>query len=193
LRRNDKVDASARRLVWLGLIILLVVGLDQVTKVWALNNIPGQPPISLLGDTIRFSLVFNEGGAMGTSLGPSVFYLILTFIVLPLIVFYLWKNRQELSVAIPLALVCGGAIGNLTDRIRLGRVVDFIDVDFPDISLLGFELTRWWTFNVADAAISCAIAFLFIRLFFQASDHQAGQGEVSSEAKPVDSAESPAN
>lgn len=115
-----------------------------------------------------FSLVFNEGGAMGTALGPSVFYLVLTLLVMPFIFYYLWRSRYELAVAVPLALVCGGAIGNLTDRIRLGRVVDFIDVDVPDISLFGFQLTRFWTFNVADAAISCAIAYLFIRLFIQA-------------------------
>jgi len=62
--------------------------------------------------------------------------------------------------------VAGGAIGNIIDRIRLEYVIDFIDVDIPDISLFGFHLERWWTFNIADAAISCSIVFLIIHLLF---------------------------
>ena len=112
-----------------------------------------------------FSLVYNEGGAMGTRLGPSGYYLGMALLIMPLVLFYIYRNREVPMISIPLALIAGGAIGNLIDRIRLGRVIDFIDVDFFDISIGSFHLFRWWTFNIADAAISCAIVFLVIHMF----------------------------
>ena len=107
-----------------------------------------------------FSLVFNEGGAMGTRLGPSTYYLAMALVVLPLLLFYVYRNRSRTIVTIPLSAIAGGAIGNLIDRIRLGRVVDFLDFDIPDIDVAGFHLERFWTLNIADSAITCGIAFL---------------------------------
>lgn len=109
-----------------------------------------------------FSLVYNRGGAMGTSLGSPMYYLVVAVIILPFIGYYLYAHRAERGISYSLAFIAGGAIGNLIDRIRLGQVVDFIDVDFFDIDLFGYQLDRWWTFNVADAAIFCAIIFLII-------------------------------
>jgi len=150
------------------LVILAgVVLLDQATKLWAVAALSNQPPVKVLGDFLMFSLVYNEGGAMGTRLGPSTYYLIMALIVLPFVFYYIYRNRHTPVVALPLAFIAGGAIGNLIDRIRFGQVVDFIDVDFFNISIGSFQLDRWWTFNVADSAISCAIVFLIIHMFFQ--------------------------
>jgi len=113
-----------------------------------------------------FSLVFNEGGAMGTRLGPSAYYLTMALIVLPFLLVYIYRNRANRVISFPLAFIAGGAIGNLIDRIRLGHVVDFIDVDIPDINLFGFHMERFWIFNIADSAISCAIVFLLIQILF---------------------------
>ena len=104
---------------------------------------------------------------MGTRIGPSAYYLVMAFIVLPFVLYYIYRNRYSQVITLPLAFIAGGAIGNLIDRIRFGQVVDFIDVDFFDISIGSFQLDRWWTFNVADSAISCAIVFLIIHMFFQ--------------------------
>ncbi len=138
---------------------------DQASKVWAVANIAEHTSQSVLGEFLMFSLVYNEGGAMGTRLGPSGYYLGMALLILPLVFFYIYRNREVPAISIPLGLIAGGAIGNLIDRIRLGRVVDFIDVDFFDISLGDFHLFRWWTFNIADAAISCAIVYLLIYMF----------------------------
>ena len=110
-----------------------------------------------------FSIVYNEGGAMGTRIGPSTYYLIMALVVLPFVLYYVYHNRHTTAVSPPLSFIAGGAIGNLIDRIRLGHVVDFIDVDFFNISIGSFQLDRWWTFNIADSAISCAIVFLIAR------------------------------
>lgn len=144
-----------------------VVLVDQATKLWAVASLTGQPPVKVFGDFLMFTLVYNEGGAMGTRIGPSTYYLIMALVVLPFVFYYIFHNRHTTAMSLPLAFIAGGAIGNLIDRIRLGQVVDFIDVDFFNISIGSFQLDRWWTFNVADSAISCSIVFLIIHMFFQ--------------------------
>lgn len=110
------------------------------------------------------TLIYNKGGALGTALGPSNYYLIISLILLPFIIYYAYRYRNRPSISWPLALIAAGAVGNIIDRIHYGQVVDFIDVDFFDIGFLG--ITRWWTFNIADAAISVAIVYLLIVTIF---------------------------
>lgn len=148
-----------RRIV---VIIALVVIADQLTKSWALSalsDIPGRS-VSVFGDFLRWSLVYNEGGAMGTNLGGSTLYTVIGIAILLALVYYLWQYRYSAKVAVPLALIAGGAVGNLIDRFVHGKVVDWIDVNFFDISLFSFHLERWWTFNIADSAISVALVYM---------------------------------
>ena len=149
-----------KKLIWPLVIVVAVVVADQLTKHWALAHLPAHPSVAVLGDFIRLSLVFNEGGATGTAFGPSTGYLIMALIILPILGYYLYRYRESAAVALPLSLIFGGAVGNVIDRIQFGHVIDFVDVDIPDINLLGFHLERWWTFNVADSAISCALVWL---------------------------------
>lgn len=135
----------------------------------------------MLGDFLMFTLVYNEGGAMGTRIGPSVSYMVMAFVVLPFLLYYIYHNRKELMYTLPLSCIAAGAVGNLIDRVRLGRVIDFVDVDFFDIHLLGFHMERFWVFNVADAAISCSIVFLLIMLLFF---HQQKEAEIAPETSP---------
>lgn len=162
-------------LIWAAVIILVVAAADQITKVWAVDTLTGQPSITVLGDFFKFTLVYNEGGAMGTSFGSSTWYLIIALIIIPLLLYYLYLYRAMASFAIPLAFICGGAIGNLIDRIRIGKVVDFIDVDFFNINFLGLHIDRWWTFNIADSAISCALVFLLIKVLFHKTPKPAAE------------------
>ena len=120
----------------------------------------------VLGNFLMFSLVYNEGGAMGTRLGPSTYYLVMALVVLPFVLYYIYRNRRTPAISLPLSFIAGGAIGNLIDRFRFGQVVDFIDVDFFDITIGSFQMDRFWTFNIADSAISCAIVFLIFHMFF---------------------------
>ena len=112
------------------------------------------------------TLIYNEGGALGTNFGSSVYYLVSSLLVLGFVLYYLYLNRHNRMIAWPLAFISGGALGNILDRIRLDRVIDFLDVDFFDVDILGLHLERWWTFNIADAAITCAIIVLVGSLLF---------------------------
>ena len=145
-----------------------MVALDQATKFWAVTTLTdGGPSIHLIGDFFMLTLIYNEGGALGTNFGSSTYYLVISLVVLLCLIYYTWRHRRELLLVLPLALIISGATGNLIDRIRLGRVVDFLDVDFFDV----FGITRWWTFNVADACISVAVLFLLVKIFFFTPEH----------------------
>jgi signal peptidase II len=148
------------------LISILVILSDQATKLLILSNLAEGQTVSIIGDLLYFQFVYNEGGAMGTSLGPSWIYTVLTLAALALIGRYFIRDRSDgASIKVPLALIFGGAVGNLIDRIRFGKVIDFIDMDFPDIPFLG--ITRWWTFNIADAAITCGLVIFVVVLLFR--------------------------
>jgi len=133
-----------------------VVAIDVITKIAAVDLLPGQRvPQNVLGDVVRLTLVFNPGAAFGLNLGPwsREIFLVLTVIALVILGrLYRSTRRGDALRVIALGLVCGGAIGNLIDRVRspIG-VVDFMDIGFRD--------WRWPTFNVADIAVSTG-AFL---------------------------------
>ncbi|MEU4762978.1 signal peptidase II [Actinosynnema sp. NPDC023794] len=149
----DQPDAPLpkRRVLLLAVIAPLVLALDLVTKIIAVENLEGREPIELLGGLLYLPLIRNTGAAFGLAEGWTV---ILALIASGVVVFILWIARRLRSVgwAIGLGLVLGGAMGNLVDRIfrgpgpLRGGVVDFISV-----------LDPWGNFfpvfNLADSAI----------------------------------------
>ncbi len=155
-----------RQLLAPSVALVAVVFLDQVTKLWAISALSEQPVRKVLGEFFMLTLVYNEGGAMGSNFGSPAYYLVTSILILLFILYYIYSHRTSLSLTIPLALIAGGAIGNIIDRLRFGKVVDFLDFDFFDINLFGYQIDRWWTFNIADAMISCSIVFLLVRLIF---------------------------
>ena len=136
-------------------VVLVIVVVDIVTKMIAKNTLQMFQPQEVLGNTLRLTLVRNQGAAFGLYLGEYSRYIFMVLTVGALII--LWRLYQttregDLPRTLAIALVCAGAVGNLIDRIRWKEgVVDFIDVGFRDM--------RWPTFNVADMAVSTG-AFL---------------------------------
>lgn len=139
-----------------------IVLADAFTKLLAVDRLaPIHTPHPVLGDVLRWTLVYNPGAAFGLHLGPwsRWIFIVLTFVALGV----LWSMyRQSVPEArlkvIALATIAGGAIGNLVDRVRSSRgVVDFIDVGVGD--------WRWPTFNIADIAVSCGAIALAIVLW----------------------------
>ncbi len=180
-----KAAASSHRSLYVPAVIIILIALiDQVTKLWAVSTLNPQDPVPVLGQFLQFTLVYNEGGAMGTNFGSTAYYLISSILILLFVLYYLYVNRHLNRVAIPLALIAGGAVGNIIDRVRLGRVVDFIDVDIFDVALFGYELNRWWTFNIADAAISVSIVYLIYSLIAHRGDHKEELPTVEEDQPP---------
>lgn len=132
---------------------------DFVTKRLAVAELsPAHIPHRVLGDFVRFTLAYNQDAAMGFSLGSySRVGFIITAGVVLVILSVLYRRTPESSIwsAAALALITAGALGNLTDRLMSSMgVVDFIDIGIGD--------ARFWTFNVADAAITCGAILLAI-------------------------------
>lgn len=146
--------AVADRPIWpvfLGLAATIVV-LDQLAKAWLTSYLaPGQS-VAVVGDLIRLVHGQNAGGLFGLLQGQAVAFGLVSIVVVGLIVAYHARSARSSYLSITLGLLLGGALGNLVDRLRLGYVVDFVDAGIGNV--------RWYTFNVADAAISFAILLL---------------------------------
>ena len=165
---------SAARLFW-GAALSIVV-LDVITKQLVERLLLPHSPYRVIGDVVRFTLAWNPGAAFSMSLGPYSRYIFGAFALIAL--FVLWKLYRESKPGerlkpLALGLAWGGAAGNLIDRVRspLG-VVDFIDI--------GVGSVRFWTFNVADSAVTVgAIALGWILL---KEDRQQRQLEKTGDA-----------
>lgn len=138
---------------------LVVVLLDFVTKRLAERFLfPPGFPREIIGDVVRFTLAYNPGAAFSMSLGSDTVSRIVFGAFALIALFVLWKlyresNEIERMKVFGLGLAWGGAAGNLIDRVRSpAGVVDFIDV--------GVGSTRFWTFNVADSAVTVGAVML---------------------------------
>lgn len=167
-------------------LFCLVLVSDQITKQIALNTLTPSVPVPFLGQAVRWTLVYNPGGAFSTRLAGSPFYLVFSLIVLAFLIYYIIKNRQARFAVIPLSIVAGGAAGNIIDRLRFGQVVDFIDCDIPDITIGSYNLDRWPIFNIADSGISCGIiaTIVLIYYFSRKARRLAAQNPDIPETKP---------
>jgi len=145
-----------------GIIILVTLGLDILTKYLVVQNISYYDRLDYLGGFFRLTLVYNQGGVFGILQGYKNVFLIISIIVLiMMIVYYIYEKNKTMLFAVSMSLIVSGAIGNIIDRLIPGRpgVVDFISVGVDGIY-------RWPAFNVADSCIVVG-AFLLIIVFYQ--------------------------
>ncbi len=143
-------------------VLLGLLALDCTTKEIAVDQLsPAHVPHSVIGDVVRFTLAYNPGAAMGLSLGEysrAGFILLASAMLCGLVLYYRRLPPGNNGVTtLALALIGGGAAGNLLDRLRSSRgVVDFIDIGVGDV--------RFWTFNLADAGAFCGAMLLLLVL-----------------------------
>ena len=133
----------------------VVVLADQATKAWVLAAYQPDTLVPLLGEYIRIALSHNNGGLFGLFRGQALVFAGFSLGVIALIVEYHRRAGRSRLLSTALGLLLGGALGNLVDRIRFGYVNDFVD--------MGIGSWRWYTYNLADAAISCSL-LLFVLL-----------------------------
>lgn len=156
--------SRGRDMRWLMLVIAIaIVALDRVTKLWIVAHIQMGHAIVVIPKVFRLTHVLNTGAAFSmfeSSASPTlVRSLLIAFSVLAVVVVLtlLWKMGQSVTMtSVALALILGGAIGNLYDRIRLQYVVDFLEVH-----ILKYH---WPDFNVADSAIVVGACLLLLEM-----------------------------
>jgi len=161
-------------------VVGIVVVFDQVTKYIVKSSMFLYQSINVIGDFFKFTYIENPGMAFGIQFESKALFTILSIIAAIIVFIYLIRMPNEkLLFRLSLALIFGGAIGNLIDRLLYGRVVDFLDVEFFDISLPafsfllwdfpGYMMTRWPVFNIADSAVTCGMILLTWLILFQKS------------------------
>lgn len=152
-----------------------IVVLDQITKWLVLKTIPLHESYPLIDGVLNLCHVRNRGIAFGilNRGGSQITMVLLTLVTLAavvLVVFWFRRLKAEGKggSALGLSLILGGAVGNLIDRIRLGEVIDFLDLHLGDY--------HWPAFNVADSAITIGTLWLALTILFpgkSASDDPA--------------------
>ena len=135
-------------------IVCLIVLIDQISKILIHQGMDLYQSVTIIPNLLDFTYIRNEGIAFGINFEGSRIF----FIVFPiLITFYLIsllndKEFQNTPSQISLLLIIGGAIGNITDRIFRGYVVDFIDFHINNV--------HWYVFNLADSSVTIGLLFL---------------------------------
>lgn len=143
--------------MFIGCVLLIL--LDQVTKLLALQNLKGQNPVTLIPDVFQLLYVENRGAAFGILQNRQWVFLIITVIVLAALLWALPKIPQErhfLPFTLCLCFIGAGAVGNMIDRIFRGYVVDFFY----------FKLIDFPVFNVADIYVTTAAVILIVLIVF---------------------------
>ncbi len=157
---SDRVDRpqGVRGLIWLALSAI-VFALDQWTKAIATASLELHRPIEFVQGFWNWMLAHNYGVAFSLFDNQAGWqrYGLATFASIVALVFVVWLTRvpaRERATSVALALIVGGAIGNVTDRLRFGYVVDFIDW------YVGKH--HWPAFNIADSAVVCGAVLLVL-------------------------------
>jgi signal peptidase II len=168
-------------------VTFFIVLADQTTKILikgikipalgiSIEGMQLYDSFSVIGDFFRITYIENPGMAFGIDFGEKakLFLTLFSLIASVAITYYLIKHKDEkLTLRIPLAMILGGAIGNLIDRmfygviygdapLFYGKVVDFLDFDFFNISLFGYTYDRWPIFNIADMSVTIGVILLII-------------------------------
>jgi signal peptidase II len=152
-------DASLRpALVLAGTALALYVA-DQVTKALVIANVPFGARYDVVGDLAQLWHVRNDGAAFSILPGATWLFIPVTVVAIGMVVYFHRQLRDRGHwIQVVLGAILAGAVGNLTDRIRLGYVIDFVS--------LGIGETRFPTFNVADSAVVLGIGALVVYLTF---------------------------
>ena len=163
---GTKPSGAADKL-WYLTITAVVVVLDQITKSWVAAALNDGGDIVLIRGFLNFSYTENPGIAFGMLNDGNVKWLLvgISVVAIAVVVFYLMRTgAHNRLLLVALSLLAGGITGNLIDRIRMGRVIDFIEVYY--------KTSHFPVFNVADTAITIGAMFLAYDLFFPGHAHQ---------------------
>ena len=151
-----------------GIMIILIVAFDQITKYFAEKNLADGKIVSFLPGFVQFRYAQNTGMAFSMLSGARWIFVVITIIVCGGVMWFLFSNRaKSLWVYWSLGVVLAGGVGNLIDRARFGYVVDFIEPTFVNFAV----------FNIADCAVTCGAVVLVVYLLIDAFKKDKRDGD----------------
>lgn len=138
----------------------VIVCCDQISKSLIKNSLNLFDSVPVIENFFHFTFIKNSGMAFGLNFpGGIYFFTIASFILTCVLFWLLWKERNSsIYIRLAFALIIGGAIGNLIDRVLYREVVDFLDFMIGDY--------HWYIFNVADASVSVGMVILIIHTIY---------------------------
>jgi len=146
------------------LLFILLLTLDQVSKIIIRNICEFGKHYKIIGNFFWITFIQNPGAVFGISLGSELknqlIFTIISIIATFFLIYLFIKSSHPFS-RFGFTLILSGAVGNLIDRIALGKVTDFLDFNFFDSIV-----RRWYTFNIADACIVVGVIVLLIYYIF---------------------------
>lgn len=155
----ERGESSTRSVVLLLGTAALIYAADQVTKALVVANLAYGERVPVIGDTVQLWHLRNTGAAFSILPGAVWLFIPITVIALGMVVYFHRQFRHRGPwIHVILGAILAGSLGNLTDRVRWGYVVDFVSVGIGDL--------RWPAFNVADPAVVGGIILLVIYLTF---------------------------
>lgn len=185
------------RVIYFSVFIIII---DQISKFLvkginipflgiSINGMRQGSSVSIIDNFFRLTYIENPGMAFGMEIGSKPIRSIFTIFASILIIYFIYKNRKEIFyLRFSLALILGGAIGNLfdrifhgviygTDKLLSGNVVDFFQINIPDIKIFGKVFYSWPIFNIADIAITAGFVMILIgyRKIFQKKEVEEPQ------------------
>ncbi len=154
---------KSQRIIW-AVLAVLVFAADRVTKAAVEKAIPEYRTVQVVPNFLNFIHTKNPGAAFGMFSNlpapwRTLLLIVVSSLLLAIVVVVMWRTqRLRWETGMGLALILGGALSNLYDRVRLGRVLDFIDVYCRNF--------HWATFNFADSAIVVGAGLLMFQILF---------------------------
>lgn len=143
------------------ILLVVIVGCDQLLKYWITTNLALQQVQTLIPNLFSLTYLRNDGAAWSILQGKQLFFMLLTPIVILVLGYLLFKARRQQSIyALGLTFMIAGALGNFIDRLRLGYVVDMFQLDFINFPI----------FNLADSALTVGVILVFVYLIFFADE-----------------------
>ena len=131
-----------------------IVAIDQLTKAWIVAELADRAKIQIVGDVVRLVYTENSGALFGLLQNQAFLFALVSVGVAAIIAVAHARGGRSPYLTITLGLLLGGWAGNFIDRVRLGYVIDFVD--------LGIGTLRFWAFNVADACITGSLLLLIL-------------------------------
>lgn len=144
------------RKIYFPLAAVVLIALDQLSKLWIVNHIPLNTVHKFLPGIFSLTYLRNYGAAFSILQNQQWFFTVITFAVVGAACYYFVKNLQgNFWLLFGLLLIISGGLGNFIDRVRLGYVVDMVHLDFMNFAI----------FNVADSYLTVGVIILFITLW----------------------------
>lgn len=156
---KGKVDLSPKKFILFLAVGMVVFFMDQALKFLVKSKLPYGEPLKIMGNYIWLTYIKNPYGVWGISFPKWFPYEFIAFLIILMLIFFVIFEKKTIYL-FPYALLFGGALGNLFDRIRFKSVIDFIDVGIS-------QKLRWPVFNFADSCITIGIIMLFIIPLFE--------------------------